>query len=51
MTLADGAQPVGRSEIIDRWRAAVSGAGLVVALPTQRIRAYCGQQPSSTAMA
>jgi phosphotransacetylase len=33
MNLADGAQPVGRSEIIDQWRAAVDGAGLVVALP------------------
>ncbi len=32
-TLADGAQPVGQNEIIDRWRATVDGAGLVVALP------------------
>jgi phosphotransacetylase len=33
MTLAGGAQPVGQSEIIDRWRAAVEGAGVIVALP------------------
>jgi phosphotransacetylase len=33
MTLADGAQPTGHIEIIDRWRAAVGGADLLVALP------------------
>ncbi len=33
MTLTDGDLPVGRSEMIDRWRAAVDGAGLIVALP------------------
>jgi phosphotransacetylase len=33
MTVTDGAQPAGGSEIIDQWRAAVGGAGLVVALP------------------
>lgn len=33
MTLADGAQPGGHSEIIERWRAAVGGAGVIVALP------------------
>lgn len=31
-TRADGAVPVGQSEIIDRWRATVGGAGLTVAL-------------------
>ena len=33
MALAVGAQPVGQSEIIDRWRSAVAGAGMIVALP------------------
>jgi phosphotransacetylase len=33
MTVANGAQPDGQSEIIDRWRAAVGGAGMIVALP------------------
>jgi phosphotransacetylase len=33
MAFADGAQPAGQSEIIDRWRVAVGGAGLIVALP------------------
>lgn len=33
MAPANGAQPIGQTEIIDRWRAAVDGAGLVVALP------------------
>jgi phosphotransacetylase len=33
MTPTDSDQPVGRSEIIDRWQAVVDGAGLVVALP------------------
>lgn len=33
MTLADDAQSVGQSEIIDRWRSAVGGAGRIVALP------------------
>jgi phosphotransacetylase len=33
MAAADAAAPDGRSEIIDRWRAAVGGAGMVVALP------------------
>ena len=33
MIVADGAAPDGQSEIIDRWRAAVGGAGMVVALP------------------
>jgi phosphotransacetylase len=33
MALTVGAQPVGQSEIIDRWRSAVAGAGMIVALP------------------
>ena len=33
MARAVGAQPVGQSEIIDRWRSAVAGAGMIVALP------------------
>jgi phosphotransacetylase len=33
MTVAYGAQPGGRSEIIEQWRAAVRGARLIVALP------------------
>jgi phosphotransacetylase len=33
MTVANGAQRDGQSEIIDRWRAAVGGAGMIVALP------------------
>lgn len=33
MTVTDGAQPVGRDEIIDHWRAALGGAALAVALP------------------
>jgi phosphotransacetylase len=33
MTLADGALPAGQLEIIDRWRSAIGGAGMIVALP------------------
>jgi phosphotransacetylase len=33
MAAADAAAPDSRSDIIDRWRAAVGGAGMVVALP------------------
>ena len=33
MALAAGAQPVGQSEIIDRWRSVVAGGGMIVALP------------------
>jgi phosphotransacetylase len=33
MTVTDGAQPVGRDEIIDHWRAALGNAALAVALP------------------
>jgi len=33
MTLVDAAQRADCSEILDRWRAAVRGAGLAVALP------------------